>query len=285
MKLIIGTATFGSDYGIANKDGVLTESSALEILAEAQNLGISDLDTSPAYSNAEEIIGKFHTSHPEFDCYSKFSLDRFMSPNDTLFSLTKSLELMKVESLKGLYFHNSNSLLASDSAWVESLIDAIQATEKVEKVGASVYELSEVLAISERHPRISLFQVPENIADQRLRNSREIRTLHENGVEFHVRSVFLQGLLLMKNAPSQLATAQPVLDSLSDMADRRNCSSLEICMNYLKQLVWASKFIVGVSKSTQLQEIIAAQGYETEEIIFSESLPVEILDPRKWHNG
>ncbi len=192
---------------------------------------------------------------------------------------------MRVESLKGLYFHDSNFLLESDPAWIESLIDAIQTTGKVEKVGASVYELSEVLAISERHPRISLFQVPENIADQRLRNSKEIKTLHENGIEFHVRSVFLQGLLLMKNAPTQLATAQPFLDSLNDIAHRRNCSSLEICVSYLKQLRWASKFIIGVSKSIQLQEIIAAQSYETEEVIFSESPPVEVLDPRKWHNG
>jgi aryl-alcohol dehydrogenase-like predicted oxidoreductase len=67
MNLVIGTATFGSDYGIANKGEILGEVDALEILSEAQNLGITTLDTAPAYSNAEEIIGAFHSAHPRFD--------------------------------------------------------------------------------------------------------------------------------------------------------------------------------------------------------------------------
>ena len=63
MDLVIGTATFGSDYGIANKGELLGEADALDILSEAQKLGISSLDTAPAYSNAEEIVGRFHSAH------------------------------------------------------------------------------------------------------------------------------------------------------------------------------------------------------------------------------
>ena len=280
---MIGTATFGTDYGVANKGRVQTKSEALAILTEAQHLGVFDLDTSPEYQNAEEIIGKFHTSHPKFNCYSKISRCMLNSPSETLLSLGNSLKLMKIDSLSGLYFHNPDELLAKDPEDIENLIDSIEETNRVQKIGASVYELEEILKIRERHPRITLFQVPENIADQRLRHSDQIESLHERGVEFHVRSIFLQGLLLMKNAPAHLAGAQPFLDRLNEAARIRNCSPLHLCLNYVKQLGWASKFVIGVSDAIQLDEIMLAVNSANEEVQIEAVLPELIRDPRNWH--
>lgn len=285
MDLVIGTASFGSDYGVANKGELLGEADALEILSEARKLGISSLDTAPAYSNAEEIIGKFHSAHPKFDCYSKISSQMISSPIEAQFAIENSIKRMKVESLKGLYFHDPNYLLTNDPARIETLIDAIQETGIVEKVGASVYELSEIVAISDRHPRITLFQVPENIGDQRLRYSHEVNRFHEAGIEFHIRSVFLQGLLLMNIAPSHLVQAQPFLDRLLSAASSRNCSPIDLCLSYVKQIDWASKFVVGISESTQLHEILGAKDCSLVKIDFDERLPEEIRDPRRWING
>jgi aryl-alcohol dehydrogenase-like predicted oxidoreductase len=284
MEIVIGTATFGTDYGVANQGRVQSETKALEILAEAQHLELFDLDTSPEYQNAEEVIGKFHTSHPKFNCYSKISRSMINSPTETLLSLQKSLKLMKIDSLQGLYFHNPNELLTKDSKDVEDLIDSILETGRVQKVGASVYELGEILIIHERHPRITLFQVPENIADQRLRHSDQIKSLHELGIEFHVRSIFLQGLLLMKNAPAHLAGAQPFLDRLNEVAQIRNCSPLQLCLSYVKQLGWASKFVIGVSEASQLHDVKIAVNYSNEDIPIDAVLPEFIRDPRKWHH-
>jgi aryl-alcohol dehydrogenase-like predicted oxidoreductase len=284
MEIVIGTATFGTDYGVANKGRVQTKSKALAILVEAQHLGVFDLDTSPEYQNAEEIIGNFHTSHPKFNCYSKISRRMLNSPTDTLLSLGNSLKLMNIDSLSGLYFHNPDELLAIDPEEIENLIDSIEETDRVRKIGASVYELEEILKIRERHPRITLFQVPENIADQRLRHSDQIESLHERGVEFHVRSIFLQGLLLMKNAPAHLAGAQPFLDGLNEAAQIRNCSPLHLCLSYVKQLGWASKFVIGVSEATQLHDIKLAVNFANEDVQIEAVLPELIRDPRKWHH-
>ncbi len=284
MEIVIGTATFGTDYGVANQGRVQSETKALEILAEAQHLEFFDLDTSPEYQNAEEVIGKFHTSHPKFNCYSKISRSMINSPTEAVLSLQKSLKLMKIDSLQGLYFHNPNELLAKDSKDIENRIDLIVETGRVQKVGASVYELGEILIIHERHPRITLFQVPENIADQRLRHSGQIKSLHELGIEFHVRSIFLQGLLLMKNAPAHLAGAQPFLDRLNDVAQIRNCSPLELCLSYVNQLGWASKFVIGVSEASQLHDVKLAVNYSNEDIPIDAVLPEFIRDPRNWHH-
>jgi aryl-alcohol dehydrogenase-like predicted oxidoreductase len=282
MDLVIGTATFGSDYGIANKGELLGTEDALEILSEAQDLGISSLDTAPAYSNAEEIIGIFHSVRPKYECYSKISSKMLASAAEMQSSLKNSMKLMNIESFKGLFFHNPADLMTREPKQIEALLDSIYESGKVEQVGASVYELDEIIAIRERHPRISLFQVPENIGDQRLRNSEEIRNFHQEGVEFHVRSVFLQGLLLMRTAPNQQLNAQPFLDKLHAVASERNRSQLELCVHYSMQLEWASKLVIGISHTGQLREIIAATYSSEVSLDLNELLPDDIRDPRTW---
>lgn len=285
MDLVIGTATFGSDYGIANKGELLGTEDALEILSEAQDLGISSLDTAPAYSNAEEIIGIFHSVRPKYECYSKISSKMLSSAAEMQSSLKNSMKLMNIESLKGLFFHNPADLMTREPKQIEALIDSIYESGKVEQIGASAYELNEIIAIRERHPRISLFQVPENLGDQRLRHSEEIKNFHQEGVEFHVRSVFLQGLLLMRTAPNQQLNAQPFLDKLHAVASERNCSQLELCIHYSMQLEWASKLVIGISHTGQLREIIAATNTSEVSLDLNELLPDEIRDPRTWTHG
>jgi hypothetical protein len=56
-------------------------------------------------------------------------------------------------------------------------------------------------------------------------------------------------------------------------------------VSYAKQLGWASKFIVGISESNQILEILEAQKLANSTIEFDEVLPEYILDPRKWING
>ena len=51
---------------------------------------------------------------------------------------------------------------------------------------------------------LDIIQIPFNIFDRRLLESGMIDILHDQGIEIHSRSVFLQGLLLMseKDRPS-----------------------------------------------------------------------------------
>ena len=53
-KIILGTANFGSDYGIVNKS-FIKPVVAKKILSIALKNGISNLDTAPDYKNSEII--------------------------------------------------------------------------------------------------------------------------------------------------------------------------------------------------------------------------------------
>ena len=71
-KLVLGTVQFGCQYGI-NSAGRPDEKTVLEILDLAYHSGITNLDTSSAYGNAEYILGKvLSASDSSFQIISKY---------------------------------------------------------------------------------------------------------------------------------------------------------------------------------------------------------------------
>ena len=57
-KLAIGTAQFGSIYGIANKTGKIKYSEAKEIIKFAKKNNIKTIDTASAYGESEKLLGQ-----------------------------------------------------------------------------------------------------------------------------------------------------------------------------------------------------------------------------------
>src|ERR1019366_2184149 len=57
-RIGIGTAQFGSRYGISNRHGRPDEREVVDILDRAIEAGIDLLDTATVYGDAERIIGR-----------------------------------------------------------------------------------------------------------------------------------------------------------------------------------------------------------------------------------
>ena len=58
-RLALGTAQFGSNYGISNRRGLIPKAEVFEILKFASGHGIDTLDTAQAYGTSETVIGEF----------------------------------------------------------------------------------------------------------------------------------------------------------------------------------------------------------------------------------
>ena len=69
MKLAIGTAQFGSNYGVANLLGQVSHQEVKNILKISKFNGIKVLDTAVAYGSAEQTLGEIGIR--SFDCVSK----------------------------------------------------------------------------------------------------------------------------------------------------------------------------------------------------------------------
>ena len=58
MRIILGTAQFGTNYGLVNNVGCVSDKQVSEIISLAQANQISIVDTAPSYGNAEERLGR-----------------------------------------------------------------------------------------------------------------------------------------------------------------------------------------------------------------------------------
>ena len=58
MRLALGTAQFGMNYGIANKTGKLSDKEIKRILNYALLKGINTIDSAEVYGDCEKRLGK-----------------------------------------------------------------------------------------------------------------------------------------------------------------------------------------------------------------------------------
>ena len=287
MKFVLGTASFDSNYGIANRKMRTIEANCIDILTQAKVLKIESLDTAPNYGDAESLIGEFHSNYKPFNVYSKISDLSSLSTKNVTNQIHKSLDLLKIEKFAGLLFHKSEFLDIESENVTNKLISEILSSGLATKVGVSVYQESEIQRISKKFPDIKLFQVPENVMDRRLLNSRTIYSLFEQGVEFHVRSIFLQGLLLsdVEELPDSFNQSLIGLRQLKNYCEDQKITIIDLCLNYINQINWASKIVIGVNSMDQLSEIVNFRRKEIDLNALPKSFPDSILDPRKWVIG
>ena len=58
VELVLGTANFGAQYGISNRNQLLQEEEIARIVRLAETSGSIQFDTAPAYGNAETQLGR-----------------------------------------------------------------------------------------------------------------------------------------------------------------------------------------------------------------------------------
>ena len=71
MKIGLGTAQLGLDYGIANRGGLLSRTEVLAILDCAIEHEVRVLDTSPSYGECERRIGELKPPGAHFSIVTK----------------------------------------------------------------------------------------------------------------------------------------------------------------------------------------------------------------------
>jgi aryl-alcohol dehydrogenase-like predicted oxidoreductase len=251
------------DYGISNPSGRTPPDEVDSILTTAQARGISLLDTAPAYGESERVLGgyplrergfKVVTKTREFDPGAQgTALARQLSAG-----LERSLSLLGLTRCYGLMFHHAADLAGERGKILMAEARSAQDRGLAEKIGVSVYTAGEIDAVMAAH-RPDLVQLPLNVFDQRLIRSGHLKALKASGVEVHIRSVFLQGLLLMEPGalPSAMAHARPPLESFQSLASSLSLTPLQAALGFVLGLAEADIVLCGVNDSAQLLDICA----------------------------
>jgi aryl-alcohol dehydrogenase-like predicted oxidoreductase len=108
------------------------------------------------------------------------------------------------------------------------------------------------------------------------------------GIEVHVRSVFLQGLLLMSETevPDRLAAARPSLAQWRAACEAAGASPVAAALAYPASLASVARIVVGVHSTAHLAEIIASlEAAPTLDWCRLACHDPAVVDPRCWPAG
>jgi aryl-alcohol dehydrogenase-like predicted oxidoreductase len=260
MKIGIGTAQFGLDYGVTNAQGQIPMQEAHTIISAGLERGFTCIDTSPAYGNAEAVLGNYQQLG-QFDVITKtISIDEPDWNDDSvdavIVAFLRSLDTMKIAQCYGLLIHNPKDLQKKNARRLTDRLQSLKDQKKVEKIGVSVYD-EEHIDQAKSLFDFDLIQLPLNIFNQDLAVSGSLRTLKRDQVEIHARSVFLQGIALSSadNLPDNLAELKVPLAELTTCAEVQNTSCSELCLAYIKQTGMVDVAILGVHSTEHLHAI------------------------------
>mgnify|MGYP000539449008 CR=1 FL=1 len=252
-KIVLGTAQFGLDYGIANKRGKVPKKEVFDILDYAWDKGIRFLDTAYLYGESEKLIGEFKLlCSKSFNVISKFPRGK----NGITEILKVSLNRLNTHSIYGYIAHRVKDFLEGGFKWDE--VEQLKRQGLVEKIGFSLYYPDELEYLFKREVDFDIVQVPYSVFDRRFEPYFEI--LAKKGVDIYVRSVFLQGLffLSIEELPEMLRPAKKYLLKLENISSNTGISISQICIGFVLLNKYIKGVVLGVDSLDNLLENIEA---------------------------
>lgn len=286
MKLGLGTAQFGLDYGISNIAGMTTSEEVRRILDAAKEGGIKCLDTAPSYGPCEEILGRVQDNDDAFDIVTKTppGADGCSARS----SLERSLVRLGKNAVYGLLVHHAADLTAPGGRFLAASLMHARDRGLVRKIGFSVYdqqEAEEAMAVLQP----DLVQLPLNVFDQRAVRNGLLENLLGREVEVHIRSIFLQGLLLMEASriPGYFRPVLPKIRAYLDFLNECGLTPVQGAFAFARQLDFDGIVLVGVNNAAQLRQNMTDFHTAPEKIDFTRFAidAPDFVNPARWNTA
>lgn len=288
-ELFLGTAQLGNAYGVANRAGVPTQQAANAVLDAAYEAGIRALDTAADYGRSEQHIGAWLGCRGHTDVRIATKIGGRATAGDAA-HVADAIALCAQRLGRRpdiLLLHDAAALKRWDGAVGTACTRAVE-TGRVGAVGVSVYDPEEIeIALS--IPEISFIQAPFNAFDRRILETGLAEAIRREGRGLIVRSVYLQGLLLMPLAdlPRGLSFAASDVSAWLALCETRRIAPRTACLAYVRhRLPWAD---VAIGCEAPEQARWNAESFdaalpdgmagEVEALAVSDRA---VADPRRW---
>lgn len=283
-RLALGTAQFGLNYGIANRTGKVSLNEVGKILTLASHNEINTIDTAIGYGESESRLGE--VGLVGFDVVTKLMAIPSRCADVSTWvkqEMSDSLNRLNKESIYALLLHRAEDLLGPHQQALWNALTALKQSGLIKKIGVSVYDPSILKPILEKYP-LDLVQAPFNLVDRRLVQTGWLSRLKDNGIEIHVRSAFLQGLLLMNRSsiPHAFNQWSDIWDRWHSFLLAEKKSAHVLCLQYALSYQEVDKVIVGVDSADQLSQLVSAAGISVKEYPCLSSDDLTLIDPSKW---
>lgn len=292
QRLVLGTAQLGMPYGIANTSGRPNPARAIAIVEAAWFHGISEFDTAQAYGDSERILGKAFAELGISDQARVVSkIDPAVDHSDSQAvrdAVSQSLERLGISRLYGVMVHDERHLDAMGQG-LGDVLRSLREEGLIEHAGVSLYTPQKALdALS--LDTVDLIQIPANLLDRRMEDAGVFAKVRSRGKQIAIRSVFLQGLLLMSadQLPSKVRMASDLLVRLQSIAKEYGFSPQHLSLGYVRERYPDAKVLVGAELPRQIVENCAYWSRLLSDGVLNrlhrafDEIDERIVDPRFW---
>jgi spore coat polysaccharide biosynthesis protein SpsF (cytidylyltransferase family)/aryl-alcohol dehydrogenase-like predicted oxidoreductase len=258
-RLSLGTANLGMNYGHFNIKGQIKTDEFLKIVELSLSYGIHNIDTASAYGVSESVLGKLHNNLKTFKISGKYSgsrideLGRILTPIE---EAKKSLESLNRKSFDCYYLHNPKHLY--DFSIMQEM-NYVKDLGMADVIGVSVYEIEDAVNAL-NNDFIDLVQIKYNIFDFFNIDNNVLKLAKMKGKKVFVRSVFLQGLLLIETnkLPLKFGELYAFFKHIDEVANDYSLTRLELILFFVYMNKEIDQILIGIDSLEQLYEIIDA---------------------------
>jgi aryl-alcohol dehydrogenase-like predicted oxidoreductase len=153
------------------------------------------------------------------------------------------------------------------------------------KIGVAAHATDDPVGVARRF-KPDILQAPASLLDQRLLADGSLQRIAGMGVEVHLRSIFLNGLLFLPpdRVPAQLKGASGRLSRVRRMIAEGRSDPLQAALGFALSRPEGSAVLVGVNSAAELSAVVAAASSPPPDLDWDEMAiddPVA-LDPRRW---
>ena len=283
-RIVLGGAQLGLPYGILNGGETLSREEVARILDTAVDHRIDSIDTATAYGQSESIIGE--TSQSRFNIISKLPplpVDVSNVSEWVHSQVQGSLSRLKCTSLDALLLHRPQDLTGAQGAELYAAIGLLLAEKVIHRFGVSIYSPDDLEGIIGTFD-IHVVQAPLNVFDRRILGVTN--RLSALNIEVHVRSVFLQGVLIAspKNRPQRFEPWSEHFALFDEWVRSSGVSAMACCMGFALQQPGIAKLVIGTTSAESLDEIMnSIPNSDLEVPTHLQSSVEQLIDPRFWN--
>ena len=260
-KLVFGTANLGVNYGI-NASNISKNNSLKEIFLLLKKEKVLFIDTAYGYKNAEKYLGKYNLKKFKFITklpkINKGNL-KFLE-KEIVSRIKKSLKKLSISHFYSILVHDTKELSGSKGKKIFKILKLLKKKKIVKEIGYSIYCTSELDKFFYKF-KPDIVQGPLNIFDQRIVRSGWLKKLYKSNVEFHARSIFLQGLLLKDNdkIPKKFKKYNRTFIKYHQWLEKNSLDAFRACLYFIFSIKFVKKIIIGVDNHFQLQDILSVK--------------------------
>ena len=256
-KLGLATGQFGLDQAPTGR-GRPRDAEARDILSIAARSGMSVLEIARQSAHADGLMRPaLPQPNPFRMTLTAVRPDR--GPDLVETELKAQMLRLGVERVDTILAPSATDLFSPLGPQMWDRLKAMKDQGLCKKIGVPVYASDDPVGVARRF-KPDVVQAPASLLDQRLLLDGSLAAIAELGIEVHLRSIFLNGVLFLPpdRAPSHLKAAAGRISRARRLIAEGKSDPLQAALGFALTRPEASTVLVGVTSAAEMSAVVAA---------------------------